>query len=85
MVLIFIGFQELEELHALIHPHNFPVILGVVQERFPLSIGNQQRWYEYGLRECVMRAYQYFLSTLVNELVVSRTMKVFRAAQLFSP
>ena len=39
--LIFIAFQKLEELRALIHAHNFPVILGVVQELFPLNIGDQ--------------------------------------------
>lgn len=43
--LIFIAFQKLEEFRALIHAHNFPVILGVVQELFPLNIGDQQRWY----------------------------------------
>ena len=82
-LLIFIAFQKLEELRALIHAHNFPVILGVVQELFPLNIGDQQRWYQYGLRECVMPAFQYFLNTLANDLVVSYTMKVFCAAQLF--
>ena len=56
--LIFIAFQKLEELRALIHAHNFPVILGVVQELFPLNIGDQQRWYQYGLRECVTSAFQ---------------------------
>ena len=70
-------------IRALIHVHNFPVILGVVQELFPLNIGDQQRWYQYGLREFVMPAFQCFLNTLANELVVSPTMKVFRAAQLF--
>ena len=30
-------------------------------------------------------AFQYFLNTLANDLVVSRTMKMIRAAQLFSP
>lgn len=83
--LIFIAFQKLEELLALIHAHNFPVILGVVQELFPLNIGDQRRWYQYGLRECVMPAFQYFLNTLANDLVVSCTVKVFCAAQLFSP
>ena len=29
--------------------------------------------------------FQWFLNTLANDLVVFRTMKVFRAAQLFSP
>jgi len=38
--LIFIAFQKLEELRALIPAHNFPVILGVVQELFPLNIGD---------------------------------------------
>ena len=84
-LLIFIAFQKLEELRALSHAHNFSVILGMFQELFPLNIGDQQRWYQYGLRECVMPAFQYFLNTLVNDLVVSCTMKVFRAAQLFSP
>ena len=79
--LIFIAFQKLEELRSLIHVHNFPVILGVVQELFPLNIGDQQRWYQYGLRECVTPPFQYILNTLANDLVVSRTMKVFRAAQ----
>ena len=51
--LIFIAFQKLEELRALIQAHNFPVILGVVQELFPLNISGQQRCYQYGLRECV--------------------------------
>ena len=83
--LISIAFQKLEELRALIHVHNFPVILGVVQELFPLNIGDQQRWYQYGLRECVTPAFQYFLNTLANDLVVSPTMKMIRAAQLFSP
>ena len=46
--LIFIALQELEELRALIHAHNFPVILGVVQELFRLNIGDQQRWYHCG-------------------------------------
>ena len=39
--LIFIAFQKLEELRALTHVHNFPVILGVVQELFPLNIDEQ--------------------------------------------
>ena len=39
--LIFIAFQKLEELRALTHVHNFPVILGVVQELFPLNIDDQ--------------------------------------------
>ena len=84
-LILIIAFQKLEELRALIRAHNFPVILGVVQELFPLNIGDQQRWYQYGLTECVTPAFQYFLNTLANDLVVSRTMKVFCAAQLFSP
>jgi len=78
--LIFISFQKLRSSEILF---TF-TILGVVQELFPLNIGDQQRWYQYGLRECVTPAFQCFLNTLANDLVVCPTMKVFRAAQLFS-
>lgn len=38
----------------------------------------------YGLRECLMPAFQYYLETSANDAIVSRSIRVFQAAQLFN-
>lgn len=83
--LVFMAFEKLEELGALIHLQNFATLSRIVQELFPLNVAEQQRWYQYGFRECLMPAFQYCLATVANDPIESRSISVFRAAQLFSP
>ena len=40
---------------------------------------------QYGFDECVESAFQYYLHTSANDAIVSRSIQVFRAAQLFNP
>ena len=83
--LVFIAFQQLEELRQFIHVQNFATLTRVVQKLFPLNVVEQQRWYLYGLRECLMPAFQYFLETSANDAIISRSIRVFQAVQLFNP
>lgn len=83
--LVFIAFEKLEELSAFIHVQNFATLSRVVQELFPMNVAEQRRWYQYGLRESLMPAFQYYSQTAANDAVVARSISVFRAAQLFSP
>ena len=83
-LLIFIAFQKLEELRAFIHIRNFPSLIRTVQELFPLNVPEQQRWYQHGLNECLVPAFQYYLQTSENDAIVRQSVQVFRAAQLFN-
>lgn len=76
--LILIAYEKLQMLQAFIRVRNFPTLTGVVQQLFPLNVAEQQRWYNYGFRECLMPAFEYYAT-------VSRSIQVFQAAQLFSP
>ena len=84
-LLIFIAFEKLQELSAFIRVQTFPALIGTVQELFPLDVPQQQRWYQYGLRECLTPAFQYYLTTSANDATISRSIVIFRAAQLFNP
>ena len=83
--LLFVAFRQLEELRQFIHVQNFPTPTSVVQQLFPVNVVEQQRWYLYGLRECQMPAFQYYFETSTNDAIVSRSIQVFQAAQLFNP
>ena len=37
------------------------------------------------LSECLLPAFQYYLETSANDVIISRSIQVFRAAQLFNP
>ena len=50
--LVFVAFEELEELKAYIHFRNFPTLVRVIQELFPVNYCERQCWYQYGDREC---------------------------------
>ena len=83
--LVFTAFQQLEELIQFIHVQIFATLTQVVQQLFPLNVLEQQRWYLYGLRAFLMPAFQYYLETSANDAIVSRSIRVFQAAQLFNP
>lgn len=83
--LVFVAFRQLEELRQFIHVQNFPTLTRVVQQLFPVNVVEQQRWYLYGLREFLIPGFQYYLETSTNDAIVSRSIQVFQAAQLFNP
>lgn len=83
--LILIAYEKLQMLQAFIRVRNFPTLTGVVQQLFPLNVAEQQRWYNYGFRECLMPAFEYYTNTSANDATVSRSIQVFQAAHLFSP
>ena len=83
--LIFIAYEKLQMLQAFIRVCNFPTLTGMVQQLFRLNVAEQQRWYNYGFRECLMPAFEYYTNTSANDATVSRSIQVFQAAQLFSP
>lgn len=83
--LVFVAFRQLEELRQFIHVQNFPTLTRVVQQLFPVNAVEQQRWYLYGLRECLIPGFQYYLETSTNDAIVSRSIQVFQAAQLLNP
>ena len=74
--LLFIAFQRLEELRQFIDAQNFGTLL--VQRLSPLNVVEQQRWYLYGLRECLMPAFQYYLETSANDAIVSVPSEYFK-------
>ena len=80
--LVFVAFRQLNELRQFIHVQNFPTVTTIVQQLFPDNV-EQQRWYLYGLRECLMPAFQYYLETSANDAIVFCSIQVFQA-QLFS-
>ena len=49
---VFVAFEELEALKAYIHFRNFPTLVRVIQELFPVNYCERQCWYQYGDREC---------------------------------
>ncbi|KAK3745625.1 hypothetical protein QZH41_002254, partial [Actinostola sp. cb2023] len=83
--LIFIAYEKLLMLKAFIQVHHFPTLTMTVQELFPANAIVQQQWYQYGLRECLTPAFEYYAQTLANDVTVSRSIEVFQAAQLFCP
>lgn len=83
--LVFVAFRQLEELRQFIHVQNFPTLTRVVQQLFPVNVVEQQRWYLYVLRESLMPASQYYVETSANDAIVSRSIQVFQATQLFNP
>ena len=83
--LVLVAFEKLEELREFIRVQNFATLTRVIQELFPLNVAEQQRWYHYAVTECLLPAFQYYLETSANDAVVSRSIQVFRAAQLFNP
>ncbi|KAK3734379.1 hypothetical protein QZH41_007564 [Actinostola sp. cb2023] len=83
--LVLIAFEKLEELGAFIHVQNFPTITNTLQEMFPLNVADQRRWYQYAVGECLVPAFAYYSQTLVNDPVVARSVRVFKAARLFNP
>ena len=83
--LVFVAFEKLEELKEYIRVHNFPTLVHVIQELFPVNYGDRQRWYQYGVRECLKPAFEYYTETVANDPIVSRSISVFRAARLFNP
>ena len=83
--LIFIAYEKLLMLRAFIQVQNFPTLTVTVQELFPANAIEQQRWYQYGLRECLTPAFEYYVQTVANDVTVSPSIGVFQAAQLFSP
>lgn len=82
--MILLAYEKLQMLQAFIRVHNFSTLTGAVQQLFPLNVAEQQRWYNYGFRECLMPAFEYYTSTSANDASVSRSIQVFQAAQLFS-
>ena len=78
--MVFIAFETLEELREFTHVQNFATLTRVVQKLFPLNVAEQQRWYHYAVRECLLPAFQYYLETSVNDAILSRSIQVFRAA-----
>lgn len=83
--LVFIAYEKLQQLKAFIEVGNFPTLTTKVQELFPLDPVQQQQWYGHGLRQCLLPAFEYFLGTMANDVTVSRSVALFKAAQLFSP
>lgn len=83
--LIFIAYEKLLMLKAFIQVQHFPTLTMTVQELFPANAIVQQQWYQYGLRECLTPAFEYYAQTLANDVTVSRSIEVFQAAQLFCP
>ena len=57
----------------------------MIEELFLMNYGERQRWYQYGVMECLMLAFEYYTETLANDPTVSRSISVFRAARLFNP
>ena len=76
--LVFIAFQQLEDLRRFIYVQNFATLTCVVQQLFPLNVVERQRWYFYGLRECLMPAFQIYLETSANDAIVSLSIRVFK-------
>lgn len=68
--LIFIALQKLEDPSSNSRSQ-FPSYPRCGSRIVPLNIGDQQRWYQYGLRGFVMPAFQCFLNTLANHMAVS--------------
>ncbi|EDO49956.1 predicted protein [Nematostella vectensis] len=52
---------------------------------FPMNVADQRRWYQYAVRECLVPAFDYYSQTLVNDVVVAKSVRVFKAARLFNP
>ena len=80
--LILIAYEKLQMLQAFIRVRNFPTLTGVVQQLFPLNVAEQQRWYNYGFRECLMPAFEYYTNTSANDATVSRSIHVFQSKLL---
>ena len=78
--LVFIAFEKLEELSAFIHVQNFPTLAQAIH-----NVAEQRRWYKCALGECLTPAFQYYSQTVINDLVVARSIRVFKAAQIFNP
>ncbi|XP_032223317.1 uncharacterized protein LOC116604706 [Nematostella vectensis] len=83
--LVFIAFEKLDELGAFIHVQNCPTIANTLQQMFPMNVADQRRWYQYAVRECLVPAFDYYSQTLVNDVVVAKSVRVFKAARLFNP
>ena len=83
--LVFVAFEELEELKAYIHFHNFPTLVRVIQELGPVNYGERQRWYQYGVTECLMPVFEYDKETFPDDPIVSLSTSVFRTTRLFNP
>ena len=48
-------------------------------------MAEQRRWYRCALGEYLTPAFQYYSKTVINDLVVARSIRVFKAAQIFNP
>ena len=79
------GEGKLEELSALIHVQNFPTLAQAIDNVFPMNVAEQRRWYQCALGECLTPAFQYYSQTVINDLVVAGSIRVFKAAQIFNP
>ena len=82
---VFIAYQKLEQLKALIHVENYATITAAVQELFPLNPVLQYQWFNYGLHQCLQSAFRYFLNIMTTDSTISQSVALFKAAQLFSP
>ena len=51
--------------------------MNVVQELFPLNVADQQRWYHYAVRECLLPTFQYYLEISANDAIVSCCIQLF--------
>ena len=58
------------------------LIFDVTYEK--IGVARSHFWYLYGLRECLMPAFQYFLETSANDAIVSLSIRVFQAVQSFN-
>ena len=47
-------------------------------------MAEQRRWYQYALGECLTPAFQYYSETVINDLVVASSIRVFKAAEIFN-
>ena len=83
--LVFITYQKLEQLKAFIQVENYATLTAAMQELFPLSPALQYQWYNCGLHQCLQPAFTYFLNTMTSDQIVSQSVALFKAAQLFSP
>ena len=50
-----------------------------------MNVAEQRRWYQCALVECLTPAFQYYSQTVINDLVVAGSIRVFKAAQIFNP
>ena len=83
--LVCIVFEKLEELSAFIHVQNFPTLAQAIHNVFPMNVAEQRRWSKCALGECLLPAFQSYSQTVINDLVVARSIRVFKAAQIFNP